>query len=66
MSWINYNNNLRLDRVTQSNGKELSWGPLLSVQVARWPLGNKVVEYIDFWYQDLKEGRDGAYLVASV
>ena len=34
--------------------------------VARGPQGYKVVQYIDFRYRDLKEGRDGAHLIASV
>ena len=28
--------------------------------------GYKVVQYIAFRYRDLKEGRDGAHLIASV
>ena len=58
----NNNNNLYLKRVTQSNGKDLPWGPLAWLQVARGPQGYKVVEYIAFRYRDLKEGRDGAHL----
>ena len=53
-------------RVTQSNGKDLPWGPLACLQVARGPQGYKVVQYIAFRYRDLKEGRDGAHLIASV
>ena len=34
--------------------------------VARGPQGYKVVQYIAFRYRDLKEGRDGAHLIASV
>ena len=30
------------------------------------PQGYKVVQYIAFRYRDLKEGRDGAHLIASV
>ena len=36
------------------------------LQVARGPQGYKVVQYIACRYQDLKEGRDGAHLNASV
>ena len=36
------------------------------VQVARGPKDYKVVQYIAFRYRDLKEGRDGAHLTASV
>ena len=55
-------------RVTQSNGKDLPWGPLplARFQVARGPQGYKVVQYIAFSYRDLKEGRDGAHLIASI
>ena len=35
----NYNNNLYLKRATQSNGKDLPWGPLACLQVARGPQG---------------------------
>ena len=38
-----YNNNLYLKRVTQSNGKDLPWGPLACLQVAQGPQGYKVV-----------------------
>ena len=55
-----------IERVTQSNGKDLPWGPLACLQVARGPQGYKVVQYIAFSYRDLKEGRDGAPLIASV
>ena len=34
--------------------------------VARGPQGYKVVWYIAFRYLDLKEGSDGAHLIASV
>ena len=34
--------------------------------VARGPQGYKVAQYIAFRYRDLKEGRDGAHLIASV
>ena len=34
--------------------------------VARGPQGYKVVRYNDFRYLDLKEGSDGAHLIASV
>ena len=34
--------------------------------VARGPQGYKVVQYIAFRYLDLKEGSDGAHLIASV
>ena len=56
-----------LMRVTQSNGKDLPWGPLAWLQVARGPQAYKVVEYmyIAFRYRDLKEGKDGAHLIAS-
>ena len=40
----NNNNNLYSKRVTQSNGKDLPWGPLACLQVARRPQGYKVVE----------------------
>ena len=60
------NNNFYFKRVTQSNGKDLPWGPLACLQVARGPRGYKVVQYIAFSYRDLKEGRDGAHLIASV
>ena len=59
----NTNNNLYLKRITQSNGKDLPWGPLAFLQVARGPQGYK--EYIAFRYWDLKEGRDAACMVAS-
>ena len=36
------------------------------LQVARGPQGYNVVEFIAFRYRDLKEGRDGAHLNASV
>ena len=62
----NNNNNLYLKRVTQSNGKDLPWGPLACLQVVWGPQGYKVVQYIAFRYRDLKEGRDGAHLIASV
>ena len=60
------NNNIHLKRVTQSNGKDLPLGHLACLQVARGPQGYKVVEYIAFWYRDLKEGRDSAHLITSV
>ena len=60
------NNNIHLKRVTQSNGRDLPLGPLACLQVARGPQGYKVVEYIDFRYRDLKEGRDSAHLITSV
>ena len=62
----NNNNNLYLKRVTQSNGKDLPWGPLVCLQVVSGPQGYKVVQYIAFRYRDLKEGRDDAHLIASV
>ena len=62
----NDNGNPYLKRVTQSNCKDLPWGPLACLQVVRGPKGYKVVEYIAFRYRDLKEGRDGAHLIASV
>ena len=62
----NDNNNLYLKRVTQSNGKDLPWGPLACLHVARGPQGYNVVQNIAFRYRDLKEGRDGAHLIASV
>ena len=34
--------------------------------VARGPQGYEVVRYNAFRYRDLKEGRDGAHLIASV
>ena len=65
LSTIN-DNNLYLKRVTQSNGKYLPRGPLACLQVARGHQGYKVVQYIAFRYRYLKEGRDGAHLIASV
>ena len=59
----NNSNNLYLKRVTQSNVKDLLWGPLACLQVAQGPQGYIVVELIAFRYRDLKEGWDG---VASV
>ena len=50
----NNDNNLYSKRVTQSNGKDLPWGPLACLQVDRGPQGYKVVEYIAFRYRDLK------------
>ena len=40
--------------------------PEACLQVDRGPQGYKVVEYIALRHRDLKEGRDGAYLIASV
>ena len=63
---ITKNNNLYLNRVTQSNDKNLPWGPLACLQVTWVTQGYKVVQYIAFRYRDLKEGRDGAHLIAPV
>ena len=62
----NNDNNLYLKRVTQSNDKDLPWGPLACLQVARGPQGYKVVQYIALRYCNLQEGRDSAHLIASV
>ena len=62
----NNDNNLYLKRVTQSNGNDLPWGPMACLQVAWGLQGYEVVQYIAFRYPDLKEGRDGALLIASV
>ena len=58
MIYNDNNNNLYSNRVTQSNGKDLPWGPLACLQVAWGPQGYRVVQYIAFRYRDLKEGRD--------
>ena len=52
-------------RVTQSNGRDLPWGPPACLQVARGSPAYKVVKQIAFRYRDLKEGRDGAHQIAS-
>ena len=56
----NNNDNLYLKRVTQSNGKDLPWGPRPTCKHAQ---GYKVVEYIAYRFRDLKEGRNGAHLI---
>ena len=61
----NTTNNLYLKRVTQSNCEDPPRGRL--AYLSRGPQGYKVEEYISLRYRDdLKEGRDGAHLIALV